>query len=255
MDAFGNNNDSLPESDQIDYDLDKPYEKPQIFIDRLLSLHKQGLVTDNEIKDQVNLVIFGGNDTSAHAASLVILMLAMYPHYQDRVVEELNDIFGNLPVDCPITMEHINKMIFLEQIMRESMRLFPSGPFLARHCTEPIEISNCTIPAGVEVILSVATCHRRKDVWGDDADEFNPDHFSSEQMSKRNPCSYMAFSQGPRNCIGVRFAYISLKIMLAKLLRKYRFKTKIRFNDLRMRLEVTSKLIPGAIVSVEERTH
>lgn len=211
-------------------------------------------MTDDEIKDQVNLVIFGGNDTSAHTASLVILMLAIYPHYQDDVVEELNDIFGDLPVDCPITMEHISKMTFLEQTMRESLRLFGPASVLARHCTEPTKISNCTIPAGVEVVLSVVTAHRRKDVWGADADEFNPDHFSSEQMSKRNPFAYMAFSQGPRNCLGVRFAYISLKIMLAKLLRKYRFKTNIKFDDIKMRLEVTCKLIPGAIVSVEERT-
>lgn len=244
------NNSYQPAADDND---DKPYEKPQIFIDRLLSLHNQGLVSEDEIKDQVNLIIFGGNDTSSHSTSTTILMLAMYPHYQDRVVDELNEIFGDSDIDCPITMDHVNKMIYLEQTMRESMRLFPSGPFLLRHCTEDTEISNCFIPAGAEVVLSVATAHRRKDVWGPDADEYNPDHFSSAAMSNRNPYAYMAFSQGPRNCIGVRFAYISLKIMLAKLLRRYRFSTNLRLDDIRMRLEVTSKLIPGAIISIEKR--
>lgn len=260
MKAFSesNNNDlgqvNEPATDIDPNDIDENYEQPQIFIDRLLTLYKRGLVSEAEIKDQVNLIIFGGNDTSSHSTSVTILMLAMHPIYQDRVVDELDDIFDDLPDDCPITMEHVNKMTYLEQTMRESMRLWPSGPFLLRHCTEDTKISNdCTIPAGAEVMLAVATSHRRKDVWGADANEFNPDHFSSEAMSTRNPFSYMAFSQGPRNCIGVRFAYISLKIMLAKMLRKYQFSTNLRMDDLKMRLEVTSKLIPGAYVTVEER--
>lgn len=70
-------------------------------------------------------------------------------------------------------------------------------------------------------------------------------------MSKRYPFAYMAFSHGPSNCLRIRFALISIKIMLAKLLRKYRFKTNLKYNDMKMRLEVTSKLIPGANVSVE----
>lgn len=83
---------------------------------------------------------------------------------------------------------------------------------LLRHCTEDTKLDNFVIPAGTEVAISAITVHRRKDIWGEDADEFNPDHFSREAVSKINPYTFMAFSNGTRNCI-------SIKIMLAKLFR------------------------------------
>lgn len=110
------------------------------------------------------------------------------------------------------------------------------------------------IPKGTEVAISVVTAHRRKDVWGNDADQFNPDHFSVEASAQRSSYAYMAFSGGPRNCMGQRFAYISLKIILAKVLRRYKFSTRTRMDDIKFRLEVTNKPVNGVVVQVENRT-
>lgn len=76
------------------------------------------------------------------------------------------------------------------------LRLFPVGPFLFRHCTEDTQLSNCVIPKGTEVAISVQTAHRRKDIWGEDADEFNPEHFSAEASAQRSSYAFMAFSGG-----------------------------------------------------------
>lgn len=174
---------------------DNQFEKPQIFIERLIQLHYQGLVTEKEISDQVHLMIIGGNDTSAYTTSNTILLLAMHPMKQNRVMDEINSVFGDLPADCIITTDHINRLIYLDQVVKETLRLLPVAPFLMRRCTEDTKMTSTTIPADTEIILSVYGAHRRKDVWGDDAEEFNPQHFSAEASIKRNPYAFLGFSQ------------------------------------------------------------
>lgn len=105
----------------------------------------------------------------------------------------------------------------------------------------------------MEVMISILTAQRRKDIWGIDADEFKPERFSKDSPSNRNPYAFMAFSGGSRNCLGQRFAYISIKIILAKLFRKYRFSTHLKMEDIKFQLEITCKPINGILVDVEER--
>ena len=196
-----NNNDIDDENE------DTQFETPQIFIERLIKLRNRGIITDQEIRDQVHLIIFAGQDTSSYTIAMTILMLAMHPKIESRVMDELSSVFGDLPVDCDLTMDHVNKLTYLEQTIKETLRMYPVAPLLLRHCTEDTVLPNLVIPKDTEVIISCFTGHRRKDIWGDDADEFNPDHFSKEVSSKRNPYSFMAFSNGPRNCLGkINFA-------------------------------------------------
>ncbi|XP_055317506.1 cytochrome P450 4c21-like [Sitodiplosis mosellana] len=245
-----NNNAATVEGD----DDERKYEKPQIFIDRLLKLYSKGIVTDQEIRDQVNLIIFGGHDTSAFATAVAILMLAIHSKVTQRVMDELNEVLGDQPVDADLTMEQVNQLVYLEQVIKETLRLHPVAPILLRHCTEDTKLANCVVPAGTEAVISTMTVHRRKDIWGNDADEFNPDHFSREAMSKRSPYAFMAFSNGTRYCMGQKFAFISIKIILAKLFRKYRISTRLEMDDIKFRLEITCKPINGIMVEIEERT-
>lgn len=216
-------------------------------------MHSKGIIDDQAIKDQVNLAIFAGNDTSALTISNAILLLAMHPHVQERLFEEVDRVFGGLPLDAPITYEHVVQLTYTEQVIKESLRLFPVSPYVLRFCKADTKISNCTIPRGAVVIVSLYTMHRNKEIWGDDANEFNPDHFSAQQMSIRHPSSYAPFSLGPRNCIGMRYAYISMKIMLATLMRQFKFSTDLKMEDIKMRFEITIKFVCGNMVKVERR--
>lgn len=168
-------------------------------------------------------------------------------------MDELNAVLGDQPVEADLTMDQINQLIYLEQVIKETLRVHPVAPVLLRHCTKDTELKNFTIPAGSEVVISAITAHRRKDIWGEDADKFNPDHFSREQMSKRSPYAFMAFSNGTRYCLGQRFAIISIKVILAKLFRKYRFSTHFEMDEIKFRFEVTCKPTNGIMVEVEER--
>lgn len=191
-----NNNDANVDIE----DEETQFEKPQIFIERLIKLRNKEVISDQEIRDQVHLVMFAGQDTSSYAIAMTLLLLAMHPKIENRVMDELNTVFGDSPPEFDLTMDCVNKLTYLEQVIKETLRMYPVAPLLLRHCTEDTELPNCVIPANTEIVISVFTAHRRKDVWGEDADEFNPDHFSKEKSSRRNPFAFAAFSNGPRNC-------------------------------------------------------
>lgn len=235
-----------------DTDDDQNYEKPQILIDRLLKLYSKGIVADQEVRDLVNLIIFGGHDTSAFTIAMTIFLLATHPDVVSRVMDELNEVLGDQPIDADLTMDQVNQLTYLEQVIKETLRLHPVAPILPRRCTEDTKLTNFVLPAGAEVVISVMTLHRRKDIWGDDANLFNPDHFSKEAMSNRSPYTFMAFSNGSRYCMGQRFAFISIKIILAKLLRRYRISTHLGIDDINFRFEAIVKPT-NIVVEIEKR--
>jgi cytochrome P450 len=108
-----------------------------------------------------------------------------------------------------------------------------------------------TLPAGCHIGIPSFTLHRRKDVWGEDADEFNPEHFAPD--IKRHPYSFLPFSGGPRICIGYKYAYMSMKIVLAYMLRSYKYSTEMTMNDLDLDFSVTLKLVNKHMVKAEKR--
>jgi cytochrome P450 len=108
-----------------------------------------------------------------------------------------------------------------------------------------------TLPPGCQVAVLADTLHRRKDVWGEDADQFNPEHFSPEKT--HNLYSYLPFSGGPRICIGYKYAYMSMKVVMATMLRRYKFSTDLKMEDLEWDVSITLKLIKKHMVTAEKR--
>lgn len=94
---------------------------------------------------------------------------------------------------------------------------------------------------------------QRRDVWGDDVDEFNPDHFSAENSRHRHPFAFLPFSGGARNCIGHLNATILMKIMLSACVRNYKFTTNLKMSDLQLKYDVTLKLVNKHMISMEKR--
>lgn len=245
--------DTVDTTPEIDEDDDRVYESPQIFIRQLFKLYKKGLVDDKNIRDQVYLMIFAGNDTASLTLAYAFLMLAMHPEYQERAFEEVDRVFQDLPSDEQLTFDHINKLEFIEQIIKETLRLNPVAPYVLRWCKEDTKISQCTIPRDTTVIVNLYTMHRRKDIYGPTANDFNPDRFHPDEVKKRHPHSYAPFSLGPRNCIGMKYSYIGMKTILATVLRNYRLTTNLKMSDVRMRYEITMKNVRGNMVRVERR--
>lgn len=145
--------------------------------------------------------------------SHTILMLAMYPKYQEKVVQELQS--GCSLEDSTITLDTISQLSYMDMVIKEVMRLFPIGPILARNCLEDTAISNCTIPKGTFIILSIHNLHRNPQFWGANPNDFDPDNFLPERVAVRHPYAYLPFSGGTRNCIvSVQILVYSIRLSI-----------------------------------------
>lgn len=126
----------------------------------------------------------------------------MHPECQKKVFEELLSIMPNTDVDLNPTL--INKMIYLDQCVREAQRLFPTVPMIGRTSTETITLNDYEIPANVPIFVGIRQIHRKKEYYGSDALLFKPDRFKPNEHhpNKDQQGMYLPFSLGQRNCIG-----------------------------------------------------
>ena len=104
---------------------------------------------------------------------------------------------------------------------------------IGRYTTGDVKIktNNLVIPKNVYVVVGLNALHLDRAVWGRDADTFNPDNFTKENVRKRHPNSFVAFSGGQQDCVGLKFANLSMKVILYKLLKAYRLETDEKFED------------------------
>lgn len=130
----------------------------------------------------------------------------------------MDRIFGD--DDRPPSMNDLREMRYLEMCIKETLRLYPSVPLMARKVTEDIQCGKHVLPAGSEVFILPYATHRLPHIYPE-PDKFLPERFTPEQCEKRNPYAYLPFSAGPRNCIGHKFAILEMKTMISKVLRNY----------------------------------
>ncbi|XP_030372062.1 uncharacterized protein LOC115622298 [Scaptodrosophila lebanonensis] len=222
-------NAAKPSSDDEFMAIRKP---PEIFIKQALELYKQQKLSWQNVVSNANGLIVASYETSSTAVLSTLIMLAMHPSVQDRLYEEVCQVFERTSED--VEFAHLEQLPYLDMVVNETLRLIPPIPVLGRQAINDAKLSNGLIlPSGLQVIISIYHIHRRKDIWGPDAGKFDPNNFLPEHDRKRHLYSFMPFSKGPRNCIGWRYAMFSLKIIVARFIRKYRFSTKYCFEDIK----------------------
>lgn len=148
-----------------------------------------------------------------------LYLIGSHPDVQEKVHEELDSVFGK-GSDRPATMDDLGKLNYLDRVIKETLRLFPSVPLMGRVTTEDCIINNQLVPKDTEVAVLTYQIHHNKHVW-DDPERFDPDRFLPKNMVSRHPFAYIPFSAGPRNCIGQRFAILEEKVMLSAIFRRY----------------------------------
>uniref|UniRef100_A0A182P4H5 Uncharacterized protein n=1 Tax=Anopheles epiroticus TaxID=199890 RepID=A0A182P4H5_9DIPT len=228
------------------------YRKPQIYIDQLFRLAKEtGVFDERAIRDEIDTIILGGNETSALTLSHVVLMLAIHQDVQQRVYEELVATLGSSFTE--VENDQLSRLPYMEMVLKETMRLFPVGPVIARQCTDDLKISNAIIPNGVTVVLGIFNVQRSGKHWGPAADTFDPDNFLPERSTHRHPYCFLPFSAGPRNCIGYKYGLMSMKVMLCRLLAAFRFSTDLTMEQLVLKLDITLKIDNKHMVRIVPR--
>ncbi|XP_047530199.1 cytochrome P450 4C1-like isoform X1 [Vanessa atalanta] len=204
-------------------------------LDLLLEKEKVGDIDVDGIREEVDTFMFEGHDTTAQALTFLIMTIANEPRVQEKIYEELQNIFkGNQ--NTPTTDE-LNEMKYLECCIKESLRLYPSVPIILRYLTEEITVGGYTIPRNSHIHISIYDLHRRADLYPE-PERFIPERFLPEACAKRHPYAYIPFSAGPRNCIGQKFAMLEMKTLVSSLLRKYRLEAVTKPSDLKFRTDI-----------------
>ncbi|XP_046595317.1 cytochrome P450 4C1 isoform X2 [Neodiprion lecontei] len=223
---------------------------PQILIENLLRLSTDNkTLTDQDIQNHVDTMIVAGTDTVANTVNYVLLMLVSHQDIQEKIYQELCDIFGeNVSHDdseeLQFTMDHLARMTYMERVIKETMRLFPGAPIIGREATDDFELGQCTVRKGTSVMLNIFGVHRNEKYWPDPL-KFDPDRFLPERFATQEPYSYLPFSGGRRNCIASKYAMILMKTITATILWKYVLtKDKvIPVKDLRLAYDIVLRSV------------
>ncbi|KAI3432972.1 uncharacterized protein J3R85_007403 [Psidium guajava] len=168
------------------------------------------------IMDECKTFFFAGHDTTALLLTWTIMLLASNPSWQERVREEVAQVCNG----ANPSVEHLSKLTLLNMVINESLRLYPPASVLPRMAFEDIRLGDLHIPKGLSIWIPVLAIHHSEELWGEDANEFNPERFASKPFA---PGRFMPFAMGPRNCIGQSFALMEAKIILAMLISRFSF--------------------------------
>lgn len=191
--------------------------KRKAFLDLLLETEEKnpGVLTPMGLQEEVDTFMFEGHDTTSAAIVHALYALATNPEVQKRCWEEQHEIFGSDKREP--SREDLQEMVYLEMFIKEVLRLYPSVPYISRTLTEDLKLSDGRIiPSNVNIIVIPFLVHRLKEFWTN-PEELQPERFLPGIT--RHPYSYIPFSAGPRNCIGMKFAVLELKSTLSAVVR------------------------------------
>ncbi|XP_071538554.1 cytochrome P450 4C1-like [Panulirus ornatus] len=223
------------------------------FLDLLLEYSEDGAVlSDEDIREEVDLFVFAGHDTTTVSTNWCLYLLGSHPEIQAKVHEELDSIFGGS--NRPASMADLRQMKYTENCIKESLRLFPSVPYVGRHLKEDIKVGDYHVPAGATVMVFTYAMHRDPEQFPN-PEVFDPDRFLPENASKRHPFAYVPFSAGPRNCIGQKFGMMEEKVVLSTILRKFRVESTTPREDLRLLSEIVLRPEGGNFLKLFPRAH
>ncbi|XP_050664272.1 cytochrome P450 4C1-like [Leptidea sinapis] len=226
------------------------------FLDLLISMSGgDSGYTEVELREEVLTFLLAATDTSAVAMGFVLKLVGKYPDVQEKIYRELQDVFGDM--ERPLEKGDLPKLQYLERVIKETLRLYPSVPFIIRKAdTDTVIPGDTLIPEGSGILISIWGIHRNQNIWGSDADCFDPDRFLPERLSGLHPCAYIPFSYGPRNCLGYQYAMMSIKTTLCTILRRYKvisIPEPTPIPNMRVKFDIMLKAVDEFVVALESR--
>ncbi|KAM4770676.1 cytochrome P450 3A9-like isoform 2-T2 [Rhinophrynus dorsalis] len=180
----------------------------------------QKALTDSEIMAQSIIFILAGYETTSTSLSFLLYNLATHPDVQQKLQDEIDSY---LPNKASPTYDVLMEMEYLDMVIQENLRMFPPAGRLERVSKQNVEINGLNIPKGTVTMIPAYVLHRDPEYWPE-PDEFRPERFSKEIKASQVPYTFLPFGDGPRNCIGMRFALLSMKVAVTVALQNFTFR-------------------------------
>ncbi|KAF8350986.1 cytochrome P450 [Amanita rubescens] len=202
---------------------DREVKEGETLLDHLINY------TDDQIvlRDETLNILLAGRDTTANTITYAAYLLAEHPKVLEQLRKEVLETVGETRRP---TYDDVKNMKYMRAVINETLRLFPAVPFNMRATTTATVWPSKDgerpfyIPANTKTPYSVFLMHRRKDLWGPDAESFDPDRFLDDRQRKYltpNPFIFLPFNAGPRICLGQQFAYNETSFFLIRLLQQF----------------------------------
>lgn len=191
-----------------------------------------GTFDDENLVDQLMTFLGAGHETTATALQWAVYALCKNPDVQTRLREEIR---ANLPPISPENTEpmdatQIDNMPYLHAVCNEVLRFHPSVPNTLRISVKDTTLVGQPIPKGTFFIISPEVVNHMEELWGPDADKFNPDRFMGQGKANNGGANsnyaFLTFLHGPRSCIGQGFAKAELACLLAAMVGRFKFELK-----------------------------
>ncbi|KAJ4884369.1 hypothetical protein Rs2_34462 [Raphanus sativus] len=148
------------------------------------------------------------------------MLLSLHQDWQEKLRDEVSEECGK---DKTPDSDTFSKLKLMNMVFLESLRLYSPVSFFSRDATKDLTLGHLKIPKGTTIVFPLMKMHSDKAIWGSDADKFNPLRFENGvSRAAKHPNALLAFSMGPRVCIGQNFAMMEAKIVLTMILQRFR---------------------------------
>ena len=188
-------------------------------------------LTDAELRDEMLTLLVAGHETTATAVSWTLWRILRHPAVEQRLRAELHEVTDGGPIEPG----RVGELKYLDATIKETMRLNPTLPLVARLLQAPLQVGEFELPKGVYVAPNIWLTHRNPDVWPE-PERFRPERFLDRPVK---PYHFFPFGGGTRTCLGMAFATYEMKIVLAEILRRTEMRLKPGYRARVVRRSIT----------------
>jgi len=227
-----------------EYDITSQTSEKKQFLNKSL--------TEDEINAQCWVFLLAGFETTATTLGFMSYALALHPECQEKLYKEVVTAMGS---EKEISYEDLHRLPYLDACISETLRVYPPVSRLEREVNQDFKLGESEIKLlkGQVVEIPVYAIHHSEEYFKD-ADHFIPERFLPENRNQIIPYTYLPFGTGPRNCIGMRFALMEIKLAIAHIIIRYRF-TKCNKTEEKLKFRpMVPTLSPSSVtVGIEKR--
>ncbi|CAH2049568.1 unnamed protein product, partial [Iphiclides podalirius] len=192
-------------------------------------------ITDMVISANAFIIFLGGFETTSSTLAFLFLELAAHQEVQERMRREIMEVLSKR--DGRMTYEVLQELTYMEMAIQETLRLYPPFPSIQRMCTKDYTIpGTSTVVEKGTIVLFPTLGIQRDEQYFENASAFVPERWADDQPVPA-PGVYMPFGDGPRYCIGKRFAMIQMKCCLVKVLQHFKISPALGVGAFKPRTE------------------